>query len=89
MTVIKCFDYVLAVSIKNNFTTNVWLSILIATIGIVIMALGDFEKGSLIGFMFGIISSIGFSVFSVTFDSQMNTDKQHFNDLLLKFIFNL
>ena len=52
--------------LKEKITTNVWLSIVIATIGIVIMALGDFEKGSLIGFMFGIISSIGFSIFSLT-----------------------
>ena len=61
--------------LKEKITTNVWLSILIATIGIVIMALGDFEKGSLIGFMFGIISSIGFSVFSVTLRWRKETPK--------------
>tara|TARA_B100001559_G_scaffold251591_1_gene215201 strand:+ start:61 stop:966 length:906 start_codon:yes stop_codon:yes gene_type:complete len=61
--------------LKEKITTNVWLSILIATIGIVIMALGDFEKGSLIGFMFGIISSIGFSVFSVTLRWKKETPK--------------
>ena len=61
--------------LKEKITTNVWLSITIATIGIVIMALGDFEKGSLIGFMFGIISSTGFSVFSVTLRWRKETPK--------------
>ena len=61
--------------LKEKITTNVWLSIVIATIGIIIMALGDFEKGSLIGFMFGIISSIGFSVFSVTLRWRKETPK--------------
>ena len=61
--------------LKEKITTNVWLSIVIATIGIVIMAFGDFEKGSLIGFMFGIISSIGFSVFSVTLRWRKETPK--------------
>ena len=61
--------------LKEKITTNVWLSILIATIGIIIMALGDFEKGSLIGFMFGIISSIGFSIFSVTLRWRKDTPK--------------
>ncbi len=61
--------------LKEKITTNVWLSIVIATIGIIIMALGDFQKGSLIGFMFGIISSIGFSVFSVTLRWRKETPK--------------
>ena len=61
--------------LKEKITTNVWLSIVIATIGIIIMALGDFQKGSLIGFMFGIISSIGFSIFSVTLRWRKETPK--------------
>jgi len=61
--------------LKEKITTNVWLAITIATIGIVIMALGDFEKGSLIGFMFGIISSTGFSIFSVTLRWRKETPK--------------
>ena len=61
--------------LKEKITTNVWLSIIIAAIGIVIMAMGDFEKGSLIGFMFGIISSIGFSIFSVTLRWRKETPK--------------
>jgi len=61
--------------LKEMITTNVWLAIVIATIGIVIMALGDFEKGSLFGFMFGIVSSIGFSVFSITLRWRKETPK--------------
>jgi len=52
--------------LKERITLNVWISIFIATVGIIIMAFGNTEKNSLVGFLFGITSSIGFSVFSVT-----------------------
>ena len=39
------------------------------------MALGNTEKNSLIGFLFGITSSIGFSVFSVTLRWRKETPK--------------
>jgi len=39
------------------------------------MALGNTEKNSLIGFLFGIMSSIGFSVFSVTLRWRKETPK--------------
>ena len=39
------------------------------------MALGNTEKNSLIGFIFGIVSSIGFSVFSVTLRWRKETPK--------------
>ena len=52
--------------LKEKITLNVWISIFIATVGILIMALDNTEKNSVIGFSFGIISSIGFSVFSVS-----------------------
>ena len=51
------------------------LTIFIATIGIIIMAVGNTEKNSLIGFLFGITSSIGFSVFSVTLRWRKETPK--------------
>ena len=54
---------------------NVWVSIILATIGIVIMALGNTEKNSLLGFVFGLTSSIGFSVFSVTLRWRKETPK--------------
>ena len=61
--------------LKEKISLNVWVSILIATIGIIIMAVGNTEKNSLIGFFFGITSSIGFSIFSVTLRWRKETPK--------------
>jgi len=61
--------------LKEKISINVWVSIAIATIGIVIMALGNTEKNSLLGFVFGLTSSIGFSVFSVTLRWRKETPK--------------
>ena len=61
--------------LKEKISLNVWVSILIATVGIVIMAVGNTEKNSLIGFLFGITSSIGFSVFSVSLRWRKETPK--------------
>ena len=52
--------------LKEKISINVWVSIFLATVGIIIMAFGNTEKNSLLGFIFGLTSSIGFSVFSVT-----------------------
>jgi drug/metabolite transporter (DMT)-like permease len=61
--------------LKEKISLNVWISIFIATIGIIIMATGNTEKNSLLGFLFGITSSIGFSVFSVTLRWRKETPK--------------
>ena len=61
--------------LKEKISLNVWISILIATIGIVIMAVGSNEKNSVIGFIFGITSSIGFSIFSVSLRWRKETPK--------------
>ena len=61
--------------LKEKISLNVWVSIFIATVGIIIMALGNTEKNSLIGFIFGITSSIGFSVFSVSLRWRKETPK--------------
>ena len=61
--------------LKEKISLNVWVSIFIATVGIVIMAAGNTEKNSFIGFLFGITSSIGFSVFSVTLRWRKETPK--------------
>ena len=61
--------------LKEKISLNVWVSIVIAAIGIVIMALGNTEKNSLLGFVFGLTSSIGFSVFSVTLRWRKETPK--------------
>tara|TARA_Y100001970_G_scaffold289823_1_gene421376 strand:- start:1893 stop:2798 length:906 start_codon:yes stop_codon:yes gene_type:complete len=61
--------------LKEKISLNVWISILVATIGIIIMAVGNTEKNSLLGFLFGITSSIGFSVFSVSLRWRKETPK--------------
>ena len=61
--------------LKEKISINVWIAILIATIGIIIIALGNTEKNSLLGLIFGMISSIGFSIFSVTLRLNKETPK--------------
>ncbi len=61
--------------LKEKISLNVWISIIIATIGIIIMALGNTGEKSLTGFVFGLTSSIGFSVFSVTLRWRKETPK--------------
>jgi len=61
--------------LKEKISFNVWIAIGIATIGIVIIALGNTEKNSLIGLIFGMTSSIGFSIFSVTLRWRKETPK--------------
>jgi len=61
--------------LKEKISLNVWIAISIATIGIIIIALGNTEKHSLIGLIFGMASSIGFSVFSVTLRWRKETPK--------------
>ena len=61
--------------LKEKISLNVWISILIATIGIVIMAIGNTSDASLIGFVFGMTSSIGFAIFSVTLRWRKDTPK--------------
>jgi len=61
--------------LKEKISLNVWISIFIATIGIIIMAVGNTEKNSFIGFLFGVTSSIGFSIFSVTLRWRKETPK--------------
>ena len=61
--------------LKEKISINVWVSIFLATVGIIIMAFGNTEKNSLLGFIFGLTSSIGFSVFSVTLRWRKETPK--------------
>jgi|TARA_B110000261_G_scaffold150677_1_gene178418 DME family drug/metabolite transporter len=61
--------------LKEKISINVWIAIIIATIGIIIIAFGNTEKNSLIGLIFGMTSSIGFSVFSVTLRWRKETPK--------------
>jgi len=61
--------------LKERISVNVWVAIIIATIGIIIIALGNTEKSSLLGLIFGMVSSIGFSVFSVSLRWRKETPK--------------
>ena len=61
--------------LRERISVNVWIAIILATIGIIIIALGNTGKSSLIGFVFGITSSIGFSIFSVTLRWRKETPK--------------
>ncbi len=61
--------------LKEQISLNVWISIVIATVGIIIMAFGNTGENSFIGFIFGITSSIGFSIFSVTLRWRRETPK--------------
>ena len=61
--------------LKEKISLNVWVAIFIATVGIIIIALGNTEKNSLLGLIFGMTSSIGFSVFSVTLRWNKETPK--------------
>ena len=61
--------------LKEKISMNVWISILIATVGIIIMAFGNHEKNTLIGFVLGIVSALGFSVFSVSLRWRKETQK--------------
>ncbi len=61
--------------LKESISLNVWISIIIATIGIIIMAMGNTEANSLVGFIFGMTSSIGFSAFSVSLRCRKETPK--------------
>ena len=61
--------------LKEKISLNVWISIIIAAVGIIIMAIGSEEQNTLIGFIFGLTSSLGFSVFSVTLRWRKETPK--------------
>ena len=61
--------------LRERISLNVWISIIIASFGMAIMAIGSNEQNSLIGFIFGITSSIGFSIFSVTLRWRKETPK--------------
>jgi drug/metabolite transporter (DMT)-like permease len=61
--------------LREKISLNVWISIIIATVGIGIMAVGNSTDTSLIGFVFGITSSLGFAVFSVTLRWRKDTPK--------------
>lgn len=61
--------------LKEMISINVWVAIGIAAVGIIIMALGNHEKNTFLGFILGITSAIGFSIFSVSLRWKKETPK--------------
>ena len=61
--------------LKEKISLSVLISIFIAAIGLSIMAFGDQPKGSLLGLIFGLISAIGFAIFSVSLRWRKETPK--------------
>ena len=61
--------------LKEEISANVWISILIATIGITIMAIEATGKNSILGLLFGLLSALGFSIFSVSLRWKRETPK--------------
>ena len=61
--------------LNERISTNVWISIIIATVGICIIAFGNFSGSSLFGLIFGIASATGFSIFSVSLRWRKDTPK--------------
>ena len=61
--------------LKEKVSVNTWISIVIASIGIIIMALGSKNTGNIIGLMFGLTSALGFAIFSTTLRWRKETPK--------------
>ena len=61
--------------LKEEVSTNVWIAIILGATGITLMAFGDTNKSSLIGLLFGLLSALGFSVFSVSLRWRKETPK--------------
>ena len=61
--------------LRERISFNVWISIILASVGILIMAIGNTGEKSLAGFIFGLTSSIGFSILSVTLRWKKETPK--------------
>ncbi len=61
--------------LKEKIALNVWIAILIATVGIIIMSGGNIQNSSFFGVIFGLLSATGFAVFSVTLRWKKETPK--------------
>ena len=61
--------------LREKISTTVWISIIVATFGILIMSLNNSEQNTLRGLIFGLASALGFSIFSVSLRWRKNTPK--------------
>ena len=61
--------------LKEKISLTVWIAIVVAAAGICIMAFDNSGKNSLQGLVFGLISAVGFSIFSVSLRWRKETPK--------------
>ena len=61
--------------LKEKISVNVWIAIFVASIGVAIMATGSSSLGSINGLIFGLVSALGFSIFSVSLRWRKETPK--------------
>ncbi len=61
--------------LKETISTNVWVAIFIAAVGIIIMAIDNTSRNTIVGLIFGLLSSVGFAVFSTTLRWKKETPK--------------
>ena len=61
--------------LREKISLSVWIAIIVATIGLGIMALDSASLGSINGLIFGIASAFGFSIFSVSLRWRKETPK--------------
>ena len=61
--------------LKEKVSSTTFISIVIAAIGIVFMALNSNKMGTLFGLVFGLLSALGFSIFSVSLRWRKETPK--------------
>tara|TARA_Y100000588_G_scaffold130352_1_gene142801 strand:+ start:1443 stop:2348 length:906 start_codon:yes stop_codon:yes gene_type:complete len=61
--------------LKEKISISVWAAIFIACIGVIIMAFSNTGKSTFAGFIFGLASALGFSIFSVSLRWRKKTPK--------------
>ena len=61
--------------LKERISLTVWIAISVAAFGIIVMALGNSGQNTLPGLIFGLVSSLGFSIFSVSLRWRKDTPK--------------
>tara|TARA_E500000331_G_C17199332_1_gene688577 strand:- start:219 stop:1121 length:903 start_codon:yes stop_codon:yes gene_type:complete len=61
--------------LKEEISLSTWIAIILAGIGIVVMSLDNNKLGTLTGLFFGLASSLGFSIFSITLRWRKETPK--------------
>ncbi len=61
--------------LKEEISINVCVAISIAAVGILIMAVDNTAENTILGLVFGLLSSIGFAVFSTTLRWKKETPK--------------